>query len=64
MRIDTAPLVDRRQIAERLGVGIATVDKWRVRGILPPPDFPDLAVPIWEWETIRAWAEQTGRLPA
>lgn len=56
-------LVDLSAIAERLKVPKDTVSKWRYRNVLPAPDY-DLAVgPVWEWETIRAWAEETGRLP-
>lgn len=49
------------EIAERLGVKPKTVNVWKVRGILPTPDWTISGVPIWEWRTIRAWAQQTGR---
>jgi hypothetical protein len=54
-------LVDINLIAERLGVRLDTVNKWRHREILPAPDYPELASPVWDWETIRKWAEETGR---
>ena len=54
-------LVDQPLIAERLGVSRDTVQKWRSRMVLPLPDYPQLANPLWDWETIRVWAEQTGR---
>lgn len=57
-------LVDRHLIAERLGVSLEAVSKWKVRGLLPPPDYPDLRNPIWRWTTIRDWAKRTGRLAA
>ena len=60
----TAPLldlVDRRLIAERLGVKVETVDQWRIREVMPPPDFPDLHSPVWHWTTIEDWAKATGR---
>lgn len=57
-----ADLTDLTTIAERLGVPKDTVNKWRHRQLLPEPDY-DLSVgPVWEWETIREWAEKTGRL--
>lgn len=48
--------VDLHLIAKRLGVPIGTVHKWRYRGVLPEPDYPQLRSPIWEWETIEQWA--------
>jgi hypothetical protein len=57
-------LVDRHLIAERLGVPIGTVDKWKRRGRLPEPDYPELKNPTWRWTTIRDWAKRTGRLAA
>lgn len=55
-------LVDRHLIATRLGVPIDTVDKWKQRGLLPEPDYPQLRNPTWHWSTIQKWARQTGRL--
>ncbi len=55
-------LVDQPLIAERLNVTRETVQKWRHRRVLPEPDYPQLANPLWDWETIREWAQQTGRL--
>ena len=55
-------LVDQPLIAVRLGVTRETVQKWRTRGVLPDRDYPQLSTPIWDWETIREWAESTGRL--
>ena len=55
-------LVSTQEIALRLGVKHKTVYTWRARGVLPEPDF-DLGVgPVWLWETIEAWARETGRL--
>ena len=56
-------LVDRQGIAARLEVALSTVDKWKIRRLLPAPDFPGLANPVWFWETIRQWADETGRMP-
>ena len=55
-------LVDISAIAERLNVPKDTVNKWRFRDLLPEPDYPLAVGPVWEWETIRQWAEQTKRL--
>ena len=55
-------LVDIKSIAERVHVQLDTVNKWRHRNLLPPVDYPQLSSPVWDWETIRTWAEQTGRL--
>ncbi len=55
-------LVDQPLIAVRLNVTRETVQKWRTREVLPDPDYLQLSTPVWDWETIRTWAQQTGRL--
>ncbi len=55
-------LVDVHLIAERLDVPVNNVRKWRQRDILPAVDYPQLRSPVWNWGTIRTWAESTGRL--
>lgn len=55
-------LVDIYLIAERLDVRVDTVNQWRYRDLLPPLDYPQLRSPVWNWDTIRKWAETTGRL--
>lgn len=57
-----ATLVDISAIAERLQVPKDTVNKWRHRGLLPDADYPLVVGPVWEWATIKQWAEVTGRL--
>lgn len=52
------------EIAQRLNVKAKTVHVWKVRGILPEPEWTLSGVPIWQWRTIEAWAKQTGRLDA
>lgn len=49
------------EIAERLGVKRQTARMWRTRKLLPPPDYVVSGLPGWEWGTILAWAEATGR---
>ena len=49
------------EIAGRLGVQRDTVDKWRTRGLLPPPRWTVGGRPAWAWDTIVRWANETGR---
>lgn len=58
----TADPVGLVEIAQRLGVTRATADQWRVRGVLPAPDWTVGGRPAWDWPTIEAWARATGRL--
>lgn len=53
-----------QEIAQRLGVKRQTASQWRQRKLLPEPDWTRSGVALWEWETIRAWADVTGRLKA
>jgi hypothetical protein len=57
-------MVDISEIACRLQVPKDTVNKWRYRELLPAVDYDLRVGPVWEWTTIRQWAEQTGRLVA
>lgn len=50
------------EIAQRLGVKRQTASQWRLRGLLPEPDWTRSGVALWRWERIAEWAEQTGRL--
>lgn len=52
------------EIARRLGVARATVDQWRQRSVLPDPRWQVGGRPAWSWAEVRAWAEETGRVPA
>ena len=54
-------LVGIVEVADRLGVERATVDKWRQRRIMPDAEWVVSGTPIWRWSTIRRWAEATGR---
>lgn len=58
-------------IADRLGVQKGTIDTIRKRDKNPHREttrFPDPAghlsgyTPWWDWDTVREWAEATGRL--
>lgn len=50
------------EIAERLGVERATVDKWRHRDLLPEPTWTVGGRPAWDWDAVERWARETGRL--
>jgi len=50
------------EIAARLGVKRATVDTWRLRGLLPEPRWTVGGRPAWEWADVQGWAWKTGRL--
>lgn len=65
--LDSHPsIVGRFEIAERLGVQVGTVDKWRQRsGDFPAPSWKIGGSPAWEWEPVRAWhAERSAELRA
>lgn len=52
--------VGPKEIAERLDVRRATIDKWMWKGVMPEPHRIS-GNPVWEWETIKQWAAETGR---
>lgn len=55
-------IVGEREIAALLGVQPNTVNVWRQRGLLPPPEGMVSGHPCWSWSTIAHWAVETGRL--
>lgn len=57
-------LVGTREIANRLGKAIKTVQHWRQRDMLPAPLAVLAGGPVWSWPTIAGWAADTGRLPS
>ena len=60
----TPDLVSTGEIAERLNVKPMTVHTWRQRDLgFPEPAWQLLIGPVWKWEPVEEWAEQTGRLP-
>jgi hypothetical protein len=61
-KVRVSDLVGPQEIAERLGVKLATVHMWRYRDLLPAPLVVLSDVPVWEWPAIEAWAIATGRL--
>ena len=58
----TCDPVGPQDIAVRLGVQRDTVIQWKVRGLLPDPQWVVSGNPCWNWETIEAWAKRTHRL--
>ncbi len=50
------------EIAVRLGVDRATADQWRLRHLLPEPDWTVGGRPAWDWPKIQAWAGRTRRI--
>ena len=60
-RMQLPAVVGIAEVAQRLQVERSTVDQWRRRGVMPAPDWPLEGGPVWLWETVRRWAEATGR---
>lgn len=59
-----SPILGIEEVAALANVRRATVDKWRTRGILPPPDLTISKTPAWRRETILHWLRATSRAPA
>lgn len=58
----TPQLVDLAGIARHMKVARFTPQQWVQRGLLPPPDFPELSEPVWLASTIKyGFAADTGR---
>lgn len=51
------------EIAKRLGVRQQTVAMWKLRGLLPAPEWTISGNPAWDWPDIEVWARESGRLP-
>jgi predicted DNA-binding transcriptional regulator AlpA len=52
------------EVAERLGVAVATVRVWRHDRVLPPARWQISRGPVWDWRDIEIWAVAAGRLPS
>jgi hypothetical protein len=52
-------LLDLTAVAELFEVNKGTVQKWRTRGILPPPDVELAMGPIWVRATVEQWGLAT-----
>lgn len=48
-------------MANRLGVGPATMSRWHRRSVLPAPDLRIGTLDLWMWETVRQWGKQRSR---
>ena len=48
-------LLDYKEIAERTGVGVATLRNYRRRGYMPEPDVMLADRPRWRASTIQNW---------
>lgn len=57
-------LVGLVEIADLLEVERQTPRAWRLRGVLPDPDYVISGTPVWRRATIERWARDTGRWPA
>jgi len=55
MAEDDDPLIDYKEIAERTGVGVATLRNYRRRGYMPEPDVMLADRPRWRTSTIQNW---------
>lgn len=59
---DELDVVGMAEISDRLAVKAQTVSVWKLRGVLPEPEWTVGGRPAWRWDTIEAWAAETGRL--
>lgn len=54
--------VGLKEIADRLGVKRQTANVWHFRKLLPEPRWVVSGSPAWDWQEVKDWARQTGRL--
>lgn len=57
----TCDPVGLKEIAERLGYKVQTVQLWSHQGDLPEPPWRVSGQPAWDWPTIATWAQQRGK---
>lgn len=55
---DRPDLVDLDQVAARLDVDVAALQRLRRRRVFPPPDLHFGRGPVWHWDRISHWASQ------
>src|SRR5262249_55507404 len=62
LRVEREALLDRRQLAERRGVGERTVGSMVSRSEWPPPILHTPGCARWDWQTVVRWlGERQGR---
>lgn len=62
---DAEHLAGAAEIAEALGVDANTINQWKARyHDFPKPVRILKAGSVWDLREVRAWARETGRLPA
>lgn len=54
-RTDPNEMLSREAVAELLGIKVGTLDTFKLRGIVPPPDGKLGRSPWWRRSTIEAW---------
>ena len=52
----------RKALAEKLGVSVDTIDKWRKDGFLPAASVL-VGTPVWDEEEIEAWVRSRKEKP-
>lgn len=57
-------IVGPKEISHRLKVKQNTVHIWAQRDSanFPTPEIRVSGIPLWNWDVIQQWAEETGRL--
>jgi predicted DNA-binding transcriptional regulator AlpA len=61
--LDQITLLDRHQVAARLGIGLWTLNRWVQAGILPRPLKLTDSSYRWRASDIAAWLDQLARMP-
>jgi len=53
-----AELLSPKELAQKLGISLRTLRRWRSMGFLPEPIKLSARVVRWEWENIRLWLQK------
>jgi hypothetical protein len=62
--VKVSDLVGVAEIAQRLGVTVHAVHKWRTRDLgFPEPVARLQQAMVWAWPDVAQWAIASGRLP-